>query len=221
MLNWRAVVLVCLLPLAACMEAQAQVGPAGSVESTALQASTPVGLRCFAVDSTTDYLTDGTNPLFIPYGTTLRLYARGELCAAFVQSVDDLTFDTTTCAITDAATTCGAGASVCPDGAGAGLALAAGAVDYMRVGGKSFSLGQVRGTGVAVEPIARRVGACENAAGVESEPRIPCDEAADCAGQGSFTDACDTTPTDYPHNTSGGFIAAGAASATSLCVSWF
>lgn len=221
MLNRKAVLLCLALGASACMEAQAQVGPAGSVESTAFQASTPVGLRCFAVDATTDYLTDGTNPLFLPYGTTVRLHARGELCAAFVQSVDDLTFDTTTCAITDAAATCGTGASACPDGAGAGLSLGAGAVDYLRLGGRSFALGQTRGSGATVEPITRRQGACEDASSVESEPRIPCDETADCAGQGTFTNACDTTPTDYPHNISGGFIAAGAAAGTTLCVTFF
>jgi len=206
-----------LLLLASCISpAEAQVVPNGSLQSTAVEASTPKGLRCFAVDSTTDYLTDGTNPLFIPEGTTLRLYARGELCAAYVQSVDDLTFDTTTCVVTDAASTC-AGAA-CPDGAAPGLALAAGAVDYIRTGARSFQGGTTPG-GTRVRAVTARDGTCQNAS-AESNPRIPCDEDADCIGQGAFTTACDTTP-DAQVSLTGGFIAAAAASATSLCLSWF
>lgn len=206
-----------LLCLAACVApAEAQVVPSGSLQSSAFEASTPRGLRCFAVDSTTDYLTDGTNPLFVPEGVTVRLHARGELCAAYVQSVDDLTFDTTTCVITDAASTC-VGAA-CPDGAGAGISLGAGAVDYLRLSSRSFQ-GNTSPGGARLRAVATRDGTCESAT-AESNPRIPCDETADCTGQGLFTNACDTAP-DAQVSLTGGFIAAGAASATTLCISWF
>ncbi|APU88876.1 hypothetical protein Rctr197k_052 [Virus Rctr197k] len=193
------VVLACLLTASV---ASAQLQPAPSADSTADKASGALAGRCFDAATRACLIDDNGYPILVPFGATVRLFARGDMVVYFTQAaIDDLYIDTDTATITDTASASHSGDAVV-------YPMGAGNIDYQRMEAKSFAR---QGSVLAV---GARDGVCETTAGVES--RRPCRQDSDCITPFS---TCDTTPGFKTPG--GGFVCAAAAASAFLCVTWY
>lgn len=204
-----------LIPLLGCMEAQAQVYPTSSKEDSRELASAPLGSLRFAMASATApaCLVDAAGPVYFPEGSTIRIEAESQAFVFFTQAAaGDLTFTAATMQVDDAATACGiGGASACPNGPVPGIALGAGGVDY-----QVFPSFTPRG-GQAM--IGARAGVCETTGGGTSavETARPCRQDSDCDVTGFL--ACDLQP-DRMFGPRGGFVC-GVAASSAATVTWY